>query len=126
MAIAGWPPLAIGLAMSLIPAICVGQDLTPRAYLVTPVFSNAINLTYSFSTGELVFEPTAPVADAVGTIHAPVVRVYHSFGVFGRSASISVGLPFAVGDLRGTVMGVGCAIVGGGVAGAIVRVVIDI
>lgn len=126
MAIAGWPPLAIGLAMSLIPAICVGQDLTPRAYLVTPVSSNAINLTYTYSTGELVFEPTAPVADAMGTIHAPVVSVYHSFGVFGRSASITIGLPLAFGDLRGTVSGEGRAITRRGLADTVVRLAINI
>jgi hypothetical protein len=126
MAIAGWPPLAIGLAMSLIPAICVGQDLTPRAYLVTPVSSNAINLTYTYSTGELVFEPTAPVADAMGTIHAPVASVYHSFGVLGRSASITVALPFALGDLRGTVSGEGRAITRRGLADTVVRLAVNI
>jgi len=52
--------------------------------------------------------------------------VYHSFGVLGRSASITVGLPFALGDLRGTVSGEGRAITRRGVADTVVRLAINI
>ena len=126
MANAGLSSLAIGLAMVLRPGICQGQDLTPRAYLVTPVSSNTINLTYAYSTGELVFEPTAPVTDATGIIHAPVISVYHSFGMFGRSASITAALPFALGDLRGTVSGEGRAITRRGLADTVFRLAVNI
>jgi hypothetical protein len=34
------------------------QDLTPRAYVITPVRSNAVNLGYIFNDGELLFEGT--------------------------------------------------------------------
>ena len=34
---------------------CWAQDLAPRAYLITPLHSNAINLTYSFYHGGLDF-----------------------------------------------------------------------
>ena len=34
---------------------CWAQDLAPRAYLITPLHSNAINLTYSFYDGGLEF-----------------------------------------------------------------------
>ena len=117
--------LAIALAIGL-PVICVAQDLTPRAYLVTPVSSNALNLTYTYSVGELVFEPTLPVTDASGTIHAPVVSLFHSFDLFGRSASVTAALPFARGDLRGEVNGEGRAIVRQGVADSVVRFSVNI
>ena len=45
--------------------------------------------------------PTLPITDATGTIHAPVVSVYHAFGLFGRSANVTGSLPFAIGELRG-------------------------
>ncbi len=32
-------------------------------------------VTYAFSDGELLFDPTVPIEDAIGTIHAPVVSL---------------------------------------------------
>ena len=97
--------LAIGLALLVAPAICAAQDLTPRAYFPAPEKSNALILTYAFSDGELVFDATVPITDATGTIHTPVVSLYHAFGVFGRSANVTGSLPFAIGELRGNVAG---------------------
>ena len=77
----------------LVPAVCTAQDLTPRAYLPLPVSSNAVILTYAFSDGELVFDPTLPITDATGTIHTPVVSLFHAFDLFGRSASVTGSLP---------------------------------
>ena len=68
-----------------------------------PETSNVVILTYAFSKGELVFDPTLPITDATGTIHTPVVSVYHAFGLFGRSANVTGSLPFAIGDLSGNV-----------------------
>jgi len=89
----------------LAPALCAAQDLTPRAYVLVPVDSNAVNVTYAFADGELLFDPTVPIEDAVGTIHTPVFSYFHTFGFFGRSANISGSLPFAIGDFHGTVLG---------------------
>ena len=77
------------VVVCLVPALCAAQDLTPRAYLPLPVSSNAVVLTYAFSDGELLFDPTLPITDATGTIHAPVVSYYHAFDFFGRSANIT-------------------------------------
>lgn len=118
--------LPIGLAAVVMPLVCEAQDLTPRAYVSTPISSNAINVTYAYSTGELVFEPTSPVADATGTIQTPVVSLYHSFGLFGRSASITAALPFALGELRGTVSGQSRAITRRGLADSVVRLAVNI
>ena len=60
---------------SWLPAAGAAQDLTPRAYVSLPVSSNAVILTYAFSDGELVFDPTVPIDDAMGTIHTPVVSL---------------------------------------------------
>ena len=88
-----------------VPALCAAQDLAPRAYLPLPVSSNAVILTYGFSQGELLFDPTLPITDATGTIHAPVMTLYHAFDFFGRAANITGSLPFAIGDFEGTVSG---------------------
>jgi len=89
----------------LAPALCAAQDLTPRAYVLVPVESNAVILTYAFADGELLFDPTVPIEDAVGTIHTPVATYFYTFNFFGRSANITGSIPFAIGDFSGLVLG---------------------
>src|SRR5579863_4664491 len=58
------------------------QDLAPRAYIITPLHSNAITLTWGFYDGGLNFNGTVPITGATGTYSVPVVSYYHSFGFF--------------------------------------------
>jgi hypothetical protein len=84
---------------------CMAQDLAPRAYLITPLHSNAINLTYSFYNGGLDLNGVVPVAGATGTFSVPSISYYHSFGFFGRSANVAAALPYGVGTFQGSVLG---------------------
>jgi hypothetical protein len=95
---------------SMLLAACLchfdfAQDLAPRAYLITPVHSNAILVTYSYFNGNLDFQGAAPISDATAEAHVPILAIYHSFNAFGRSANFTVGLPYGVGNFHGTVMG---------------------
>jgi hypothetical protein len=81
------------------------QDLAPRAYVITPVHSNAILLTYSFFDGSILFNGTAPITGATGTYSVPIFSYYHTFSFFGRSANITGSLPYAIGTFQGTVQG---------------------
>ena len=117
---------AIAIAITLAPTECTAQDLAPRTYLATPVSSNALNLTYSYSIGELVFDPTLPITDASGTIHTPVVSLYHGFGMFGRSASITGAVPIALGDLSGTLAGEDRSVTRRGMADTVVRFAVNL
>jgi len=82
-----------------------GQDLAPRAYIITPIHSNAATLVYSFSTGNLVLDGSLPITGATARISVPVVSYFHSMSLFGRSANLTVSLPYGVGHFRGTVVG---------------------
>ncbi len=86
------------------PHSCRAQDLAPRAYLITPLHSNAINLTYSFFHGGLDFNGVVPITGATGTYSVPNISFYHSFGLFGRSANIAAWLPYGVGTFQGSVL----------------------
>ncbi len=86
--------------------VLLAQDLTPRAYLITPTHSNAVTLTYSFFAGNIDFNGALPVTDAKGKYSIPNFSYYHSFGMFGRSANIVVALPYGVGNFSGTEGGV--------------------
>ena len=84
---------------------CWAQDFAPRAYLITPLHSNAINLTYSFYDGALQFHGVVPIKGATGRFSVPIVGCYHSFGLLGRSANIAAVLPYGIGTFQGSVLG---------------------
>jgi len=81
------------------------QDLAPRAYIVTPIHTNAVTLAYSFSTGNLIFDGSVPITDATAKLGVPVLSLFHTLHIFGRSANFTAALPYGVGNFRGTVAG---------------------
>jgi hypothetical protein len=81
------------------------QDLAPRAYVITPLHSNAVTLTWAFYDGGLNFNGAIPITGATGTYNVPVFTYYHSLNFFGRSANITASLPYAVGTFQGQVLG---------------------
>ena len=98
------------LARWFVLAICptgmlLAQDLSPRAYVITPVHASTINLTWSFFDGGVNFNGTVPITGATGTYNVPIFALYHSFGFFGRSANVQGSLPYAVGNFSGQVFG---------------------
>jgi hypothetical protein len=85
--------------------ICRAQDLAPRAYVITPLHSNAITLTWAFYDGSINYNGALPVSDATGTYNVQIFSYYHSFSFFGRSANIVASLPYALGNFMGTALG---------------------
>lgn len=81
------------------------QDLAPRAYVITPLHSNAITLTWAFYDGGVNFNGTIPITGATGKYNVPIFSYYHSLNFFGRSANITASLPYAVGNFHGDVLG---------------------
>src|SRR5271165_1889816 len=80
------------------------QDLSPRAYVITPLHSNAIILTYNFYDGSIDYG-ALPISGATGTYSVPIFSYYHAFSFFGRSANVVASLPYAFGNFQGTITG---------------------
>jgi hypothetical protein len=93
------------LSLGILAFHCAAQDLSPRAYLITPIHSNAIVVSYSFETGDILLNPTLPISNAKGTLHVPVFSYTHFFNFFGRSANITAGLPYAIGHFTAELNG---------------------
>jgi len=83
---------------------CTAQDLAPRAYVITPTRSNVFLVTYSYFTGSLEFEGAVPIAGATATSNTPILSYYRSLSFFGRSANITVAVPYGFGDFHGIVL----------------------
>jgi hypothetical protein len=98
--------LAVAIVLAACPLRALrAQDLAPRAYVITPVHSNAILVTWSFFDGGVNFNGTIPVTNATGTYYVSVLSYYHSMSFFGRSANFTVALPYAVGNFHGDLAG---------------------
>ena len=112
--------IALGTSHSL-----QAQDLAPRAYVITPMHSNAVTLTWAFYNGGLNFSGTIPV-DVSGTYHVPIFSYYHSLNFFGRSANVSASLPYGVGTFEGTALGKGVSVYRSGLLDLGVRLSVNL
>ncbi len=102
------------------------QDLAPRAYLITPIHSNAVILTYSFFAGSINFNGALPVSDAKGNYSVPIISYYHTFNFFGRSANIVAALPYGVGNFQGTLAGAGANLYRSGLVDSVYRLTVNL
>ena len=79
------------------------QELNPRAYVIVPLNTTAISVGYSHLDGDLQFDGAVPITGATEKINVMALGLYHAFDLLGRSANVAVGLPYAIGDVSGTV-----------------------
>jgi hypothetical protein len=79
------------------------QELEPRAYSASPVGANFVLLGFTRSTGSVTFDPTIPVTDVEAHLNIPTLGLGHTFGLVGRQALITAGLPYVWGDIEGNV-----------------------
>src|SRR2546430_11682333 len=75
---AGLCGITVCFSGSLAANVGHAQDLAPRAYVITPIHSNAITLTYSFFDGSLVFEGTIPITGAQARVNVTIFNYSHS------------------------------------------------
>jgi outer membrane putative beta-barrel porin/alpha-amylase len=121
-----WRWQLLPFVVALLVSTLVGQDLAPRAYLITPVNSNAVTLTYAFYDGGVNFNGTIPITGATGRYSVPVLTYYHSFSLFGRSANVTGSLPYAVGTFSGDVLGTRASIYRSGLLDVSARVSVNL
>jgi hypothetical protein len=112
----------------LLAAIALGswhllsaQDLRPRAYVITPIHSNAVIVNYIFNDGSIFFGTVLPISNASGRYSVPNISYYHSLNFFTRSANLTATLPYVVGVFQGEVKGNQQSIYRSGMADSIFR-----
>ena len=109
-----------------LPFNATAQDLTPRAYVITPVRSNAVIFSYAYNSGEILLDPTIPIEDLNAQLHVPILSFYHSFNFFSRSANVAVAVPYGYGHFRGRVLGDDTRITRSGLADSRIRVSVNL
>lgn len=105
---------------------CRAQSLSPRAYVIAPIHSNASTLTYSFQDGNVVFDPSIPIQNASGRITNPIASYVHTMSLFKRSANINVSQPYSIGHFEALVNGQDLKIYRSGLGAMAVRVSVNL
>jgi hypothetical protein len=105
---------------------CKAQSLSPRAYVIAPIHTNAVTMTYSFQSGNVVFDPTIPIANASGRISSPITNYVHAMSIFKRSANINAVLPYSVGHFEAEINGEEQKIYRSGLGPTAVRVSVNL
>jgi hypothetical protein len=106
------------------PALVV--EFTPRAFVITPIHSNAVVVTNSFFSGNLMFNGTVPITDATANVNVPILSFHRSFSFFGRSANATASLPYGVGHFKGTVLDTEATVYRSGMIDSVYRVAINL
>ena len=93
------------LVTVLLPRVTAAQELIPAAYTPAPYGVRLVSLSSSYSSGKLNFEPSAPIEDASARVSANTLSYATTFNFAGRSANVTLGLPFVIGDVEGKYLG---------------------
>jgi len=104
------------------------QDLSPRAYVITPNHSNAVVLTYSYANGGIDLNGAIPIegVTVTGTYSVPSLSYYHSFGIKGHSANVTFTLPYGVGNFYGEAGNLQASVYRSGLADVVTRVSVNL
>lgn len=112
------------LLLSFLLVACLrlpAQDLAPRAYVITPIHTNAVILSWGYFNGGINVGGSVPITGASGSYSVSAISLYHTMSFFGRSANFTATLPYAVGTFKATVLGTQTSVYRSGLADASFR-----
>ena len=117
----------LGIAMLLSSAgTAQGQQLEPRAYSPAPIGLSYLGLGALYSSGGVVTDPSLPIQNIQARVYTAVPYYGHTFGLFGRLASVNVSMPFAEAKVHGDVFDVGRSIERSGLLDPTVRFAVNL
>ena len=83
----------------------MADDVEPRLYSNVPTGANFVSIGYAHSSGEVAFDSSIPVADVEGEIDSMVLSYSRGLDIAGRSALLTVAVPYADASLEGLYLG---------------------
>jgi hypothetical protein len=104
----------------------MSQEIDPRAFAPLPTGVTFVAAAIGYSSGAILTDPTLPVDDVEAELNAAAAGFGRTFGMFGRSSSASILLPYVRGDFSGTVDDVARAVSRSGVGDARIRIVANL
>src|SRR5262249_5412647 len=89
--------------LPFVAAFAKAQELEPRAYSPSPIGLNFAVLGFTYSSGDVVTDPTLPVSDVSAHIYGTAIGYGRTFGLLGRQSLITIAMPYAWGNAEGNV-----------------------
>src|SRR5277367_5066609 len=86
--------IGLGLCATSMAPTLRAQQLEPRAYSAAPVGTEFLLFSFGRSTGDVLVDPSLPVANTQAGINTLVSGYSHTFALFGQTASVAVVLPY--------------------------------
>ena len=87
----------------LAAAPSAAQEMEPRAYSASPVGAIFLVVGYSWSSGNVVFDPALPLSDVHADVQGGALAIGHSFDLFGKLALATATLPYAMANVSGKI-----------------------
>jgi hypothetical protein len=95
--------LSVLLLGGVLAGTASAQELEPRAYSPSPVGANFVVVAYGYQSGDVFVDPTLPIEDIEVKLNTGSIGYSRTFGLAGRQSSITVVLPYVIGNVSGTV-----------------------
>ena len=99
------PRALVGLFL-LAAADAAAQDMEPRRWTHLPVGTNAADVSYVYTTGDIHVDPTLRIDDAEVDLHTVVLAYNRYFSLGDMTARADLQLPLQSGRWKGTLDGV--------------------
>jgi len=100
--------IVIGIAALISCALTAplsAQELEPRAFSSAPVGVNFVLLSYAYSSGNVLLDPSLPVEDAKARVNNIIGAYVRTIGFLGVSGRVGALVPYAFGEWEGLVDG---------------------
>jgi hypothetical protein len=94
-----------GALVAGVSGTAFAQELEPRAYRTLPTGLNFLVLNFTRSDGNVLVDLSLPIEDLEATLDTATVGYLRSLAVAGRSASVTVLVPYVHGTLSGLLEG---------------------
>lgn len=89
------------VACCLSAASVAAQELSPRAYWPAPEGTKVAIVGYSYSTGDVLMDPSVPVYGVDSKINTGFLGYLQTFSIWGRTSNVIVELPYSWGTTKG-------------------------
>ena len=100
--------VALGVSLRGLAARAgLSQELTPRAYWPAPRGTRLAVFGYSYTAGDILTDPSLPIAGVDSRINSLVVGYLRTLNLFGRTSNLVINVPFASGSTKGLLEGQG-------------------
>ncbi|MCP4901262.1 MAG: transporter [bacterium] len=81
--------------------VSLAQELSPRAYWPAPTGTRVAIFGYSYSTGDVLMDPSLPIYGVDSKINTGVLGYLQTFSLWGRTTNIVFELPYSWGTTTG-------------------------